>query len=397
MVCQKSARLRELKESTGVRWHIITGEYPPKRGGVGDYTYLLARALAEVGDDVHIWTPGVSRDVNELAPIGLHVLPPHFGLRWLLALHRGLAAMGNEATVLVQYVPHMYGWKAMNLAFCFWLALQRKKKTIWVMFHEVAFPFRSHQPLKHDLLAVVHRLMAWIVLRSAAKSFTSIEPYKALLTKLAPRAQIEILRLFSNVPFGNTLPGLRRSQGNHVRPLVGMFSSFAKDTREVLNYTLPALLKDSTFDLLLVGPGANFIRHFSRKYPMFKHRLYTSGRVNALEAGPYIQTCDVLVQLYPEGACGARGTFTAALASGVPVVTTAGPLTESLFSGAVAFAEDKPQALRHAIETLLADKAAARNLGVLSRRLYEDHFDLSVAVAALTEGRVLTPAERDIA
>jgi hypothetical protein len=285
----------------------------------------------------------------------------------------------------------------MNLAFCFWLALQRKKKTIWVMFHEVAFPFRSHQPLKHDLLAVVHRLMAWIVLRSAAKSFTSIEPYKALLTKLAPRAQIEILRLFSNVPFGNTLPGLRRSQGNHVRSLVGMFSSFAKDTREVLNYTLPALLKDSTFDLLLVGPGANFIRHFSRKYPMFKHRLYTSGRVNALEAGPYIQTCDVLVQLYPEGACGARGTFTAALASGVPVVTTAGPLTEALFSGAVAFAEDKPQALRRAIETLLADRAAAHTLGAASRRLYEDHFDLPVAVAALTEGRVRTAAERDIA
>ena len=382
-----------------MQWHIITGEYPPKRGGVGDYTYLLARALAEAGEDVHIWTPGISRDVDELAPVGVHVLPPHFGLRWLLALHRGLAAMGNEGTVLVQYVPHMYGWKAMNLAFCFWLALQRKKKTIWVMFHEVAFPFRSHQPLKHDLLAVVHRLMAWIVLRSAAKSFTSIEPYKALLTKLAPRAQIEILRLFSNVPFGHTasVPDFRRSHGHGARLLVGAFSSFGKETWELLEDTLPTLLKDSRFDIFLVGPGANFIRYFSRKYPMFRHRLGTSGRVNALEAGPYIQTCDVLLQLYPDGACGARGTFTAALASGIPVVTTAGPLTESLFSGAVAFVEFKPQEIRCAIERLLADKAAARNLGAASRSLYEDHFDLPVALATLTEGRVRTVAECDVA
>jgi glycosyltransferase involved in cell wall biosynthesis len=382
-----------------VQWHIITGEYPPKRGGVGDYTYLLAHALAEAGEDVHVWTPAVSRDVDELAPVEVHVLPPHFGLRWLLALHRGLAAMGNQGTVLIQYVPHMYGWKAMNLAFCLWLALQRRKKRIWVMFHEVAFPFRSRQPLKHDLLAVVHRCMAWMVLRSAEKSFTSIEPYKALLTRLGPKAQIRLLRLFSNVPFGDAagVPDCRRLRGNNARPLVGTFSSFGKDTRELLEDTLPALLKDSTFDLLLVGPGANFIRRFSRKYPMFKHRLYTSGRVSALEAGPYMQTCDVLVQLYPEGACGARGTFVAALASGIPVVTTAGPLTESLFDGAVASVEHKPHAIRQAIECLLADKAAARNLGAASRRLYEDHFDLLTAVATLTEGRVATAAKCDIA
>jgi glycosyltransferase involved in cell wall biosynthesis len=382
-----------------VQWHIITGEYPPKRGGVSDYTYLLARALAEAGEEVHVWTPAVSHDVDGLAPTEVHVLPPCFGLRWLMALHRGLAAMGNQGTVLVQYVPHMYGWKAMNLAFCFWLALQRKKKKIWVMFHEVAFPFKRHQPLKHDLLAVVHRSMAWIVLRSASKSFTSIEPYKALLTRLAPRAQIGLLRLFSNVPFGDTArePDSRRSQVASARPLVGTFSSFGNETWELLMHNLPVLLKDSTFDLLLIGPGANFIRYFSRKYPMFKHRLRTSGRVNALEAGPYIQSCDVLLQLYPDGACGARGTFTAALASGVPVVTTAGPLTEPLLGGAAAFVEQKPHDILRAVESLLDDQAAARNLGAAGRRLYDDHFALPVALAALTGGRVVMAEECDIA
>ena len=29
----------------GAAWHLITGEYPPQRGGVSDYTATLARAL----------------------------------------------------------------------------------------------------------------------------------------------------------------------------------------------------------------------------------------------------------------------------------------------------------------------------------------------------------------
>lgn len=123
-----------------MQWHIITGEYPPKRGGVSDYTYLLARGLSDAGDEVHIWAPEVSGEVVELESVEVHALPRHFGLAWLLALHRGLAAAGDDATVLVQYVPHMYGWKAMNLAFCLWLALQRNKMNIQVMFHKMRFP-----------------------------------------------------------------------------------------------------------------------------------------------------------------------------------------------------------------------------------------------------------------
>jgi glycosyltransferase involved in cell wall biosynthesis len=86
-----------------------------------------------------------------------------------------------------------------------------------------------------------------------------------------------------------------------------------------------------------------------------------------------------------------------ALASGKPVVTTAGPLTEPLFNGAVAFAERRPREIRRVIEDLLADKAAARNLGAASRRLYEDHFDLPLTVAMLTEDRIANGAECDMA
>ena len=38
-------------------WHVITGEYPPQRGGIGDYTELLAAGLAAEGHAVSVWCP----------------------------------------------------------------------------------------------------------------------------------------------------------------------------------------------------------------------------------------------------------------------------------------------------------------------------------------------------
>ena len=65
-------------------WHIITHEYPPQVGGVSDYTYLLASALAAAGDRLHMWCPAgsgdpppapgliVHRELGEFTPGDLH-------------------------------------------------------------------------------------------------------------------------------------------------------------------------------------------------------------------------------------------------------------------------------------------------------------------------------------
>ncbi len=37
---------------------LITGEYPPDQGGVGDFTREVARALARQGHGVHVITTG---------------------------------------------------------------------------------------------------------------------------------------------------------------------------------------------------------------------------------------------------------------------------------------------------------------------------------------------------
>ena len=186
-------------------WHIITGEYPPQPGGVSDYTHEIAKALVSEEDIVHVWTPSLRASFPSVRGIEIHQLPRGFGIRWLAELSRGLRRYPAPHNIVVQYVPHMYGWKSMNLAFCGWLVAQRNRN-VMVMFHEVAYPFRAGQPRKHDILAIVHRIMAWIVLRSADFAFTSTDNYKALLRQLAPsHSEVGTIRICSNIPF-NTSP-----------------------------------------------------------------------------------------------------------------------------------------------------------------------------------------------
>ncbi|HZN92011.1 MAG TPA: hypothetical protein VFB81_04880, partial [Myxococcales bacterium] len=40
-----------------ISWNVLTPEYPPQPGGVGDYARQLARALGRAGDRATVWAP----------------------------------------------------------------------------------------------------------------------------------------------------------------------------------------------------------------------------------------------------------------------------------------------------------------------------------------------------
>ena len=164
-----------------MQWHVITPEYPPQLGGVSDYTFQIVQALVEAGDQVHVWTPGIKSCAPAQQAVDIHPLPTGFGWRWLRELDRSLRSYSTPRYLLIQYVPHGYGWKSMNLAFCFWIFLQRNHNVI-VMFHEVAYPFRPGQLWRHTLLAVVHPMPMESVLCSGWRSGKSA----AIWTMRAP-------------------------------------------------------------------------------------------------------------------------------------------------------------------------------------------------------------------
>ena len=51
--------------------------------------------------------------------------PGEFGPAGLRRLDRELDRFPGPRTVLVQYTPHAFGWKAMNLPFAAWAASRR--------------------------------------------------------------------------------------------------------------------------------------------------------------------------------------------------------------------------------------------------------------------------------
>ena len=83
----------------------------------------------------------------------------------------------------------------------------------------------------------------------------------------------------------------------------------------------------------------------------------------------------------------------AALASGVPVVTTHGALTDRLLleSGGLLFAENSPEDITAAIESLRSDVALRQRIGNRAKRLYEENFHPKTIAGDLTRlVRVLT-------
>ena len=100
--------------------HIITPEYLPARGGVGDYTRAVARGLSDAGEDVHVWCPSEGHG----EPGDRFQVHPDLGrFRSVDLKHAGAALdkFPGPRRLLVQWVPHGFGYRAMNLHFCVWL------------------------------------------------------------------------------------------------------------------------------------------------------------------------------------------------------------------------------------------------------------------------------------
>lgn len=373
-----------------IRWAILTGEYPPTPGGVSDYTRLLATWLAEAGDEVHVWAPG-EPDAADDARVTVHRVQDHFGLRSLHCLDADLVRLGRrQVRILVQYVPHAYGWKAMNLPFCLWLS-GRWRKRFEVMFHEVSYPVSAQQRWKHNLLGHVNRRMACMIHYAAARSWVAIPAWADLLRRLAPGRSVpfEWLPVPSNVSVVRDparVAVVRTRSAPSGGPLVGHFGTFAKPTSQMLKDVLPRLLcRLPELSALLIGRGSvAFAGELSREQPNLAQRVWATGGLDPEAISIHLQACDVFLQLYPDGASTRRGSLMAALAHGKPVVTNRGRHTESapLQSG-VTLVGNEAEAQVRAVEALLENPAARNQLAVAASTLYERRFAVRHTVATL--------------
>jgi glycosyltransferase involved in cell wall biosynthesis len=372
-------------------WAILTGEYPPQAGGVADYTRLVARGLADAGDRVTVFAPSTDRPDASDTGVSVVRLPDHFARRGRAVVLEHLRRL-NPDRILVQYVPHAYGRKAMNVPFAGWVRFAlRRVAPVWVMFHEVAFPF-VRRPLRHNLIAVANRLMARLVADSADRVFVAIPAWGTLLRTLAPWSRpAEWLPVPSNLLTSADPAAVRRTLP--VGTLIGHFGTYGGAVAELLEAALLTLLKsDSDRVALLVGRNAERFRtHLLARTPDLASRVVATGELPPNLAAAHLAACDLLVQPYPDGVSCRRTSVMSGLALGRPVVTNLGPLSEPVWAteenGVTLAASASPDTIVAAAERVLAVPPVERAaMGQSARRWYAARFAVERTVEVLRGG-----------
>ena len=204
------------------------------------------------------------------------------------------------------------------------------------------------------------------------------------------RTPISLLRICSNIPMetyqSDAWPG-REPDGRDGQFIVGVFSNFSTHINAVLEPVIGSLVGNPRIEVLLLGPGESFRESLGKKNPQAVERINTTGRLSVTKIAGHMRRCNALLQLYPDGASAARGTLIGALASGVPVVTTAGPATDRLLldSKAILFADGSAESIRDAVELLRENPALAKELTERAQSLYRESFQPAVIVSRIRD------------
>lgn len=375
-------------------FHLITGEYPPSSGGVGDYTQLIAGALADRGCAVHVWCPHVETAGVDGAGIPgsggsvtLHRLPDVFGRASRTALERALEQ--NPGRMVLQYVPNALGLRGGNLPFCLWVRALGRHTDVRVMFHEPYFYLRWRNPLRSGL-ALLQRVMAAALLRSASSVYVSTSAWRRYLSHLAPAGTA-----FIEMPIPSTIPGdpaatdvqryrARFTREGAVARVLGHFGTYGDHVAAELRRAIPALLQRMPdLSVICIGRGSEaFAGEFGTP------RVVGTGALKSRDVAAAIGACDLMLQPYPDGVTTRRTSVMAALAVGTATVTTSGFLTEPVWreTAAVALAPASDgDAIAGTAAALLGDDAARAALGAKGRCLYDRRFALACTIDRLLE------------
>lgn len=380
--CSQLALSVSMQQRSANCWVILTGEYPPKIGGVAEYTASIARELALVGDEVHVWTPSPCRQ-EEL--FSVHALPDFYGPASLWILDRALNRLPKSHRLFVQYVPHSFGFKALNVLFCLWILSRRTRSHVWLMFHEVA----SSQGIRR----FVNPFMARCLVLAAERILITVPAWQNALTKhTGLKKEATCLPVPSNLPTAIDAQDVARARQSMApgpeSVIFGYFGTCPPDLRESLKPVVIALLERLSHSIVvLIGTGSTDLANQLRDmYPEWKHRIISPGPLVGYEAAVHLSTCDVLLYPFSDGVSGRRTSLIAALALGLPIVTTQGWATEPFWqsSEAVVLVESlQTEALVAAALALATDPNRRQILSARARPLYNSRFSIEHTIAGL--------------
>jgi glycosyltransferase involved in cell wall biosynthesis len=374
--------------------HLITSEYPPQPGGVSDYTYQVASGLAAAGEAVHVWCPACGGDTPAAPGVVVHRELGDFSVPALCRAGRLLNRFGAPRRLLVQWVPHGYSFRSLNLFFCAWLwgRAAARGDVVDLMVHETFLDFPGEN-WRQTAAAAVHRLMAVTLLNAARRVWVSVPAWEACLRPYALRRRLPFqwLPVFSNIPVVDDAAGVAAARARYAPPgsfLLAHFGTYRNDVARLLMAALPGLLEAPCRPaVVLMGRGAESFRAgLVSRHPRLAGRVHATGPLEAADVSRHLSACDAMFQPYPDGVSSRRTTVMVGLLHGMPVVTTAGPRTEPLWAEtrAVCLAPvDDVARLVRAAQELLLDERERKRMSNAARAVYHEYFDVRHTLTAL--------------
>ncbi len=364
---------------------LITGEFPPLQGGVGDFTRELARALAAQGHTVRVLTSrsqseGEQSDAGE--PYAIHRSVSDWGWGCWRAIRRWLADHRPDA-VNVQYQAAAYAMRPAIHLLPWQLRRLTDRPAVVVTCHDLLPPylFPKAGPLRRQAVLALAR---W----ADAAIVTNEEDRLTLSRYPSLAASVALIPIGSNIaaqpPAGYDRVAWRGRYGVAPGDLLLAYFGFLNPSKggETLVRALhklaagPPLMAATSPHLLMVGGQVGssdptnlvYLRHIESLIVRLglRDRVHWSGYTPSEQVSANLLAADVCVLPYRDGASFRRGSFMAALAHGRPIVSPRPrlPLPELRDGENVLLVPpDDPDALAAVVARLAADSALQQRLG----------------------------------
>lgn len=370
-----------------MRIAMISGEYPPLEGGVGDFTRALSMELLRQGHAVQVLTgkQGDDATVTEEEGLTIHRCISHWDLRAYPRISRWIADVRPDV-VNIQYQPAIYEMKGAIHLLPRWQG-QRSPQPIVTTFHDLRVPY---------LFPKAGRLREWAVLQLATYSqgviLTNDEDYTMLTQKLhadQPGFKLRVIPIGSNIapapPAGYERASWRLQQQFSPQDfLIGFFGFLnrSKGVETLLDAVAQLRQEGIPAHLLLIGGQTGSSDPTNRAYAAeidaritaanLGRTVHRTGFTTPDEISAALLACDACALPYRDGVSLRRGTLHAALAHGQAIITTTPQTPAERFrdgENLLLVAPDAPAELAEALRELWRTPELRAHLGQGAKQL----------------------------
>ncbi len=311
-----------------MRVGLLSAAFPPDFDGIGDYTYWLAKALAQNEVDTSVWTSiGPQRVKCENVEVN-----PFFDVnkpQTIMELPRLLAKAPPLDWLIVEYNPFGFG----RWGYCPWLismlrGLKKSKQArVAVMFHETQVP---NWPWKFWVMRRWQNRQLRALSRLADAIFVSTARWIAEIKEVCPEAVCHHLPVGSNLPTSQLSYEMARERLK-ISPdtlVVGMFGSAhpSRMTDWMGAAVRGAASVQSQLVVLYVGKDGKSFREVCAGFPFMDE-----GPLPAEAAADRMRAMDLLISPFIDGISTRRGSAIAGFQHGVAVASTWADHTDGLF------------------------------------------------------------------